>query len=148
MNKLLIMKTIKNNTKEPEKDIVSFNQALELCSIGFDEPTFCMYEIENKQLCLCYLDEDGLYIPQKDFHAPTKSQVFRWFRDKFNLKQFVGWRPNVKKFDSHIVDMTLNGIEYAKSRGFKEFNSDLLFDDYDKAESHLIDLMIERAKQQ
>jgi len=79
----------KNITSSPEDDIVSFDQALELCIIGYDEPTFCMYEIENRQLCLCHLDEDGLHIPDKDLHAPTKSQVFRWLRNNYNLHAVI-----------------------------------------------------------
>jgi hypothetical protein len=78
-----------NSTEEPEKDIVSFNQALELCSIYFKSPTFCMYEIETRQLCLCHLDEEGLYIPDKDLPAPTKSQVFTWFRKNYNLHAVI-----------------------------------------------------------
>lgn len=124
-----------------QKEFVTYEQALALKELGFDEKCLANYHF-NKDLDISFW-RHGMDTP-----APLKQQAFKFFRDKFNLKQFVGWRPNVKKFDSHIVDMTLNGIEYAKSRGFKEFNSDLLFDDYDKAESHLIDLMIERAKQQ
>jgi hypothetical protein len=126
----------KNNTKSPEKDIVSFDQALKLCSLGFEEPTFCMYEIENKQLCLCYLDEDGLYMPQKDFHAPTKSQVFRWFREKYELhgELFSQKRATDK-------------IKYA----FKIASTDLMFDGfntYEEAENACIDKLLEIAKQQ
>lgn len=74
-----------NNTVIPEKDIVPFNESLELCSLGFDDPTLCMYELPSRELCLCHLDEDGLYMPDKDFHAPTFSQAFRWFREKYGL---------------------------------------------------------------
>ena len=136
-----------------ETEFVTYQQALALKELGFDEECLAGYirlfssgtfEIAfYKDRTIDFNTTSNIYVS-----APLKQQVFKFFRDKFNLKQFVGWRPNVKKFDSHIVDMTLNGIEYAKSRGFKEFNSDLLFDDYDKAESHLIDLMIEIAKQQ
>ena len=73
----------KNKLEAPENDIVSFDQALELCSLGFDIATLCMYEIENRQLCLCHIDEQGLYIPDKDFYAPTKGQTLKWFRDKY-----------------------------------------------------------------
>jgi hypothetical protein len=134
MNKLLIMKTIKNNTKEPEKDIISFNQALKLCSIGFDEPTFCMYEIENKQLCLCYLDEDGLYMPQKDFHAPTKSQVFRWFREKYEIHGF-------------IIHYSRVMFRWCIDSG-DDFEESIKLDTYEEAENACIDKLILLAKQQ
>jgi hypothetical protein len=134
----------KNNTQAPEKDIVSFNQALELCSLGFDEPTFCMYEIENKQLCLCYLDEEGLYIPDKDFHAPTKGQVFRWFREKKILGEIRpiddwnnwGFLISERDFQSPFF------ISYSTDMDFKEYPT------YEEAENACIDKLIEIAKQQ
>jgi len=126
----------KNNTKLPEKDIVSFDQALKLCSIGFDEPTFCMYEIENKQLCLCYLDEDGLYMPQKDFHAPTKGQVFRWFRNKYNVDCYIT-RILLNVVNRDIYHVVLND-RWAPNDSYKN---------YEDAESRLIDNLIELAKQ-
>ena len=72
-------------TEDLEKDIVSFEKAIELCTLGFDKQTLCGYDIADRQLYLCQVDEDGIYMPQKDLAAPTKSQVFRWFRDKYNL---------------------------------------------------------------
>jgi predicted GNAT superfamily acetyltransferase len=127
----------KNNTQAPEKDIVSFNQALELCSLGFDETTFCMYEIENKQLCLCYLDEDGLYMPDKDFHAPTKSQVFRWFREKYDISVYI--TRNIHFVDDNTKWKPVVGNIYYPH---------LTFDTYEKAENAAIDKLIELAKQQ
>jgi hypothetical protein len=120
----------KNNTSAPEDDIVSFDQALELCIIGYNEPTFCMYEIENRQLCLCHLDEDGLYIPDKDLHAPTKSQVFRWFREKYGAHM----HPTLVIPNVYIVQY---GLWASKT-----------FDTYEEAENAAIDKLIEIAKQQ
>ena len=124
------------NTKEPEKDIVYFNQALELCSLGFDEPTFCMYEIENRQLCLCYLDEKGLYMPEKDLHAPTKGQVFRWFRKKYYMIDIC---PD---FEDGLYYF---GICYKHKFLFE---TDYEYEIYEEAENACIDKLIEIAKQQ
>jgi hypothetical protein len=132
---------MKNNTKEPEKDIVSFNQALELCSIGFDEPTFCMYEIENKQLCLCYLDEDGLYMPQKDFHAPTKSQVFRWFREKYNITAEIC----ISSIRRNDVNKWMFSITFLKTNLYTY--SEITYNTYEEAENACIDELIELCKQ-
>jgi hypothetical protein len=126
-----------SNTKEPEKDIISFDQALKLCSLGFDEPTFCMYEIENRQLCLCYLDEEGLYMPDKDLHAPTKSQVFRWFREKYELVSWVslGSQNSREYIFGILTDSTFIG----------SWNTN--FSTYEEAENACIDKLIELAKQ-
>jgi len=125
-----------NSTEEPEKDIVSFNQALELCSIGYDEPTFCMYEIENRQLCLCHLDEEGLYMPDKDLHAPTKSQVFRWFREKYGLYHIIHCAS--KKIALFTITNMINE---------PSVHTDRHIETYEEAENACIDKLIEIAKQ-
>lgn len=119
-------------TEEAEKDIVSFDQALELCSIGFNKSTFCHYTIETRQLCLSSLDEDGLYMPDKDIAAPTKSQVFRWFREKYDYHHTI---QHNKKYI---------GIAYSSVVNFSidEFNT------YEEAENACIDQLILLAKQQ
>ena len=126
------------NTKEPEKDIVSFNQALDLCSLGFDEPTFCMYEIENRQLCLCHIDEEGLYMPDKDLHAPTKSQAFRWFRKKYELHHMVIIDSDTNNFDAGVFGELVTPF----------LEKDTIFHTYEEAENACIDKLIEIAKQQ
>ena len=80
------------------------------------------------------------------FHAPLKQQVFRWFRENHNLRGFIGFRPNVKKFDYHIYDMSLSGIEYVKQRTMEEYNKDPLVGTYEEAESACIDKLIEIVK--
>lgn len=72
-----------------QKDVVTFQQAIDLCVLGFNEKTLCAYEIENQELYLCHLDEEGLYMPDKDILAPTKSQVFRWFRKKYKWVSII-----------------------------------------------------------
>ena len=139
-----------NNTKAPEKDIVSFNQALELCSIGYDEPTFCMYEIENRQLCLCHIDEEGLYMPDKDLHAPTKGQVFRWFRERYLLDGLI--LPQDQSALSPLPLYFTAVISYNDGILKELFNTtnkdDLLhYDTYEEAENACIDKLIEIAKQ-
>lgn len=52
-------------TEDLEKDIVSFEKAIELCTLGFDKQTLCGYDIADRQLYLCQVDEDGIYMPQK-----------------------------------------------------------------------------------
>lgn len=137
LRKYLNNKTMaKNNTGAPEKDIVSFNQALELCSIGYDEPTFCMYEIENRQLCLCHIDEDGLYMPDKDFHAPTKSQVFRWFREKYE------WTTSIRHNESPDMSGKQYYFEYRYRNSYERYLT------YEEAENACIDKLIELAKQE
>lgn len=117
-------------TEDFEKDIVSFDQAIELATIGFDKQTLCGYDIADRQLYLCQVDEDGIYMPQKDLAAPTKGQVFRWFREKY---------------DAHMHPSRLMRNIYVVRYG--DWDSEA-FKTYEEAENACIDKLIELAKQQ
>jgi hypothetical protein len=78
-----------------EKYFVTFEQALVLKELGFDEPCFRYvyigdtgnnvnrYEEVVPSRAINY-NHDSLCISQ-----PLKSQVFEWFREKHNIKGFV-----------------------------------------------------------
>jgi hypothetical protein len=71
--------------------------------------------------------------------APLKQQVFRWFREKYDLLGYI---------DSDTMEY---GIEYSYhinilKRGDTWFN--LYIDTYEEAEERCIDKLIEIAKQQ
>ena len=141
-----------------EKEFIPYEQALALKDLGFDEPCFGSYQlIENRDY------ENGLKISHimglntlngirnhnyrdEITNAPTFSQAFRWFRDRYNLKGFIGFRPNVKKFDCHIYDMALSGKEYVKQRTMEEFNKDPKVGTYEEAELECLKKLIEAVK--
>ena len=58
-----------------EKEFVTYEQALALKELGFDEP------------CFGYYDEGGnLYTEMVEvLKAPLYQQAFRWFREKYGL---------------------------------------------------------------
>ena len=74
-----------------KNEFVPYDTALALKGLGFDEPCFAGYsEDENgSRLCLMNILSDGLLINAEDEDceclAPTYSQAFRWFRDKYNM---------------------------------------------------------------
>jgi hypothetical protein len=85
-----------------EKEFVTYELALMLKQLGFDEPCFGYYESEEKILIINFnnlpLTEEqnkrpGLYrvdnrngiLPQWAVAAPTFQQVFKWFREKYDL---------------------------------------------------------------
>jgi hypothetical protein len=80
------------------KEFIPYEQALALKELGFDEPCIQQYSYDgaimfcvndwgqprlktNKQ---SYSDSEGDCIS-----APTFSQAFRWFREKYNISSFV-----------------------------------------------------------
>lgn len=126
-----------------DNEFVTYEQALGVRELGFDEPCFGWFthgflrigNVESK-----HVQGEG------ELLAPLKQQVFRWFREKYQLRGFIGWRPNTKKWDYHVVNMTLDVIEYVKERGFDKFNTDHIFNTYEEAESNCINKLIEIVK--
>jgi hypothetical protein len=69
------------------KDFTLYPEALELKQLGFDEPCFAFYDEslyfpnnENQYGTFCNQKLDA-----SSCSAPTYSQAFRWFRDKYSL---------------------------------------------------------------
>ena len=79
-----------------KKEFVSYEEALALKELGFDEPCFAVYFNTTQQL---YFDK---YINEftKDVRtlAPIFSQAFRWFDEHTDLMGFVV--PSIK--DNHF----------------------------------------------
>jgi hypothetical protein len=73
------------------KDFIPHQEALELKELGFDEPCFGYYEDNNLTITFPSTSSNGWkwvgnsIIPAKNTKAPTYSQAFRWFREKYNL---------------------------------------------------------------
>ena len=138
-----------------EKEFVSYEIALELKELGFDEP--CLGFYDGKGSTQLYFnnkrDASGDFIPFVKserltwFGTPTYSQAFRWFREKHNLRGFIGFRPNVKQFDCHVYDMSLSGKEYTEQRTMEEFNKDPKVGTYEEAEIECLKKLIEIVKE-
>ena len=120
-----------------EKEFVPYEQVLVLKELGFDEPCLKSYGIDG----LLNQNDHSLYVS-----APLYQQVFRFFREKYNLRGFIGFRPNVKQFDCHVYDMSLSGKEYVKQRTMEEFNKDPKVGTYDEAELECLKKLIEIVK--
>ncbi len=121
------------------KEFIPYEQALALKELEFDEPCFGYYKDMKGEKVLLYdtMDFDG------ECNTPLYQQAFRWFREKYNLRGFIGFRPNVKQFDYHIYDMSLSGKEYVKQRTMEEFNKDPKVGTYEEAELACLKKLIE-----
>jgi hypothetical protein len=116
-----------------EKEFVTYEQALALKELGFDEECFNYYgyDFQNDRLLISY-QQDNLSIP-----APLKQQVFRWFREKY------GWIGGIRQLSSSGSSMIVG--EFRKD----DDNNFILFrDTYEEVENACIDELIEIAKQQ
>lgn len=71
-----------------EKEFIPYEQALALKELGFDEPCFGYYVIDGGYLIV----EKWMQHPNKStwtINAPTFSQAFRWFREKYELRNSI-----------------------------------------------------------
>ena len=71
------------------KDFILYPEAFELKKLGFDEPCFAYFNKDTNSLCW-HSNSVEPYNHNDinrygDLSAPTFSQAFRWFRDKFNM---------------------------------------------------------------
>ena len=144
-----------------EKEFITYEEALELKGLGFNEPCFGWFRstLIPSNFTEYFLEtEFGMNESPSDWvnsnfldkacSAPLYQQAFRWFRDKYNLRGFIGFRPNVKQFDCHIYDMSLSGKEYVKQRTMEEFNKDPKVGTYEEAELECLKKLIEIVKKQ
>ena len=79
------------------KDFIPYKQALKLKELGFDEPCFGKYlsclQSDWKEFELIlemdmneeFEDNRNIYLLEEACSAPTFSQAFRWFREKYGL---------------------------------------------------------------
>ncbi len=68
-----------------QKEFVPYELALELKKLGFTEPCLASYYHAGRRLDICEYINHGEYTVL----APTYSQAFRWFRDKYDLYCYV-----------------------------------------------------------
>jgi hypothetical protein len=109
--------------KNLEKEFCSYEQALALKELGFDEKCLANY-LFNKEL------EISFYRHGMDIPAPLKQQVFRWFREMYG---------------AHIHPRRILPNVYIAEYGLWTSEA---FKTYEEAENACIDKLIEIAKQQ
>jgi hypothetical protein len=93
------------------KDFVPHEPSLALKELGFDEPCFGYYvelvsPIEGiLTIEKCDKNIDGCL-------APTFSQAFRWFREKYDLKSFIQPLKNDDDIDIYVFAYGIEEIEH------------------------------------
>jgi hypothetical protein len=85
-----------------ESLFVPYEQALALKELGFDEPCFG-YHLDNKfqffaDVRSCNTNSEFKFYPT----APTFSQAFIWFREKYDLD--VIFKPHIRKTKKYVCD--------------------------------------------
>jgi hypothetical protein len=70
-----------------EKEFIPYDRALKLKQLGFDEPCLDFYD-ENQELFYNLENKEKIHIGDS-VKAPTFSQAFRWFREKYKLHSTI-----------------------------------------------------------
>jgi hypothetical protein len=89
-----------------EKEFITYEQALALKELGFDEPCFMTY-LNGKLDKEIFLFNHSIrsHSTQEFISAPLYQQVFRWFREKHNLHN--GIYPYYDEYEFQIKDFRL-----------------------------------------
>lgn len=125
-----------------EKEFVTYNQALALKELGFDEPCIAFYDKLkfSNNISLRFISQrvnNSIFNSIKNdgtlISAPLYQQAFRWFREKYNIDCYI---------DKNSV-----GTYYCKIR----YDNMQIFDachnaTYEEAESACLDKLIEICK--
>ena len=124
-----------------DENFVTYNQALALKGIGFNEKCMAWYRNYGYNVLICdlssihpaYLSEDSSSVV-----APLKQQVFKWFRDKYGL--FVA--PSVISYENNpylwFFEINSTVLPFGTDLG-----ETIDFKTYEEAESACIDKLID-----
>jgi hypothetical protein len=130
-----------------ENELVSYEHAIRLKELGFDEPCFGFYTHKKKNRRYTNFDGDlndfqtlknsSITMGDGWYTVPTYQQAFRWFREKYKL---IG---TPQYFTRGYYCFTINDMKDTKesNRLFTEYPT------YEEAESNCIDRLIEIVKQ-
>lgn len=128
-----------------EKEFIPYEQALALKELGFEEPCFAYYvdgELRGINLGIEELGGKEPYYQRFGFHrihnsdinnsikdittAPTYSQSFRWFREKYNYSSYIKeatkdkYRFYIEKFDEKFYNSEILTYEEAELECLKK----------------------------
>ena len=132
-----------------DKEFVSYEQAVALKELGYDDtPWFgnqaSLYDVNSEHTM--YTNYGVMYSGLSDGYipAPLKQQVFRWFREKYNMLACVYSNASGFLFEYHDA---IGGTHRYDSE-ITGPNDGGTWDTYEEAETACIDKLIELAKQQ
>ena len=113
-----------------DKEFCTYEQAMALKELGFDEPCIAMYNSNG----FLFIGEE-LSIAETEVLAPLYQQAFRWFREKHKLVfNFISY--NIVKPGEYHWSITWN--DEAKASGIVKT--------YEEAEQACLDKLIEICK--
>ena len=126
-----------------EKEFVTYEQALALKELGFDEE--CMGYFNDREFKYCLEDElvknslmSNSNSPIFYTTRPLKQQVFRWFREEYNLEGIVQRAEDYLWYKAYIYKY----CKETKNIRWGIYECDI----YEEAENACINKLIEIVK--
>ena len=126
------------NHSDLSKNFIPYDLALELKELGFDGECFGFYDLSYK--CRLAFTSDQNFYEQQKCSAPTFSQAFRFFREKYN---FVSEINVYSTSDGYSFSFKILCKKYTP---YIEANNAWIL--YEEAELTCIRKLIEIAKEQ
>jgi hypothetical protein len=71
-----------------KKEFVTYEQAVALKELGFDEICIATYD-EDEYFEFLDFEQSYYTIPSKLIQAPLYQQAFRWFREKYQIDSWI-----------------------------------------------------------
>lgn len=127
-----------------EKEFVPYWLAVKLKELGFDEPCFGYYDTDGLQVSIHYWYPENKNTSFTEsqttnnpkISAPTFSQAFRWFREKYNIYAII--------LPSYADDKVVKDRFFYEIANGRKLNQELNYHNtYEEAEQACIDKLIE-----
>ena len=115
------------------REFVDYKTAVDLKELGFDEPCWAWWHIEDCDTRFCYSEQRSPIINSRETEIvglPLYQQAFRWFREKH------GMHHTIQYDGKEYIAYTHN---YHKTTKYK-------FNTYEEAEQACLDKLIEIVK--
>jgi hypothetical protein len=126
------------------RDFVPSQQALALKELGFDDEVLKVYDINSSKSKLYNYGE--VLTGDDELYAPLYQQVFRWFREKYDIQVSIQhWCKDSKIREYHYhIEYTYNDTRHSTSsiaeHQYNMFN-------YEEAELECLKKLIEIVKE-
>jgi hypothetical protein len=140
-----------------EKEFVSYEQAVALKELGFNEICMGYFDVRlEHQIGNFDFTEIKGYHESVAALSPLKQQVFRWFREKYNLHYRITYYDPIKAIEFQAdyqgflyktSAASFDGSLYLPHQSYWKLK-DSPYSTYEEAENACIDKLIELAKQQ
>ena len=121
-----------------ESNFVPYQIAVDMKSIGFDEPCFAIYGKSEGYLFKIHTDKFDTVDKLHFIKAPTYSQAFRFFREKYGLHYII------------CKNIQMDGYGYREVIliPYMEENENTIFKTYEEAELECLVKLIDIVKKQ